>query len=178
MFINPKEAIANGWIKGIKNEELQLQPNAIDFTLDRVFHINSNDFIVCAQPGNPLKEMKQMRGGSEMITFPDRATGIEFFKFEHGSYDILSDVFVKLPEGVAAMLVTRSTFVRNGLFLVAGLYDTGFEGHVGCVLHNSSEIAKVEKGTRVGQIIFVEASHAAVYAGGYNHAAGTAAPHQ
>lgn len=178
MFINPKEAIANGWITGIQDEELQVQPNAIDFTLDRLFNINDNEFIVCKDPANPKKEMKQMRGGAEMSPYPDRRTGIQFFSLDTGSYDMLSDVFVEVPEGVAAMLVTRSTFVRNGLFLVSGLYDTGFKGHVGCVLHNMMGTAKVQKGTRVGQIIFVEASHANVYAGGYNHAAGTAAPHQ
>lgn len=178
MFINPKVAIEQGWVSGINNQNVQVQPNAIDFTLDRLFNINDNEFIVCKDPANANKEMKQMRGGAELAPSPDRRTGVQFFNLDTGSYDMLSDVFVELPDGVAAMLVTRSTFVRNGLFLVSGLYDTGFKGHVGCVLHNMLGAAKVEKGTRVGQIIFIEASSAGVYAGGYNHAAGTAAPHQ
>lgn len=178
MFINPKTAIEKGWVKGISNEALQVQPNAIDFTLDRVFSIHDNEFIICTDPANPNKEMKQMRGGHEMGPYPDRRTGIQFFNLDTGSYDILSDLFVDVPDGVAAMLVTRSTFVRNGLFLVSGLYDTGFKGHVGCVLHNLKGTAKVQKGTRVGQVIFVEASSAGQYAGQYNHAAGTNAPHQ
>lgn len=178
MFINPKTAIESGWITGIQDTEVQVQPNAIDFTLDRVFNISDNEFIVAKDLANPKKELKQMRGGNELLPYPDRRTGIQLFNLDSGSYDILSDLYVELPEGVAAMLVARSTFVRNGLFLVSGLYDSGFKGHIGCVLHNMKGVAKVQKGVRVGQIIFIEASSAGTYAGGYNHAAGTAAPHQ
>lgn len=177
MFINPRTAIEKGWITGIQDEELQVQPNAIDFTIDRMFNINDNQFIIAKDQANPKKELKQMRGGNEFLPYPDRATGIQLFNLKAGSYDILSDVFVELPEGVAAMLVTRSTFVRNGLFLVSGLYDSGFKGHIGCVLHNQIGTAKIQKGTRIGQIVFVEASTAFAYAGNYNHELGTKAPH-
>jgi deoxycytidine triphosphate deaminase len=177
MFINPKHAIKEGWITGIKDEDVQVQPNAIDFTLDRLFSISDNEFIICADPANPFKEMKQMRGGAELSPYPDRRSGIQFFNLDTGSYDILSDVYVEVPEGMACLLVTRSTFVRNGLFLVSGLYDSGFKGHIGCVLHNLKGTAKVQKGTRVGQVIFVSSETAKMYAGGYNHEAGTNAPH-
>lgn len=178
MFIDPRIAIEKGWVRGIADQSLQVQPNAIDFTLDHVFTISENRFIICKDPQNPKKEMKQMRGGTEVNVAPDRATDVQFFQLlPKSSYDILSDMFVTLPEGVAALLVTRSTFVRNGLFLVSGLYDTGFSGHIGCVLHNMGAHATVEKGTRVGQIIFIEASNSGIYAGQYNHLLGTNAPH-
>lgn len=177
MFINPKHAIQEGWISGIKDEDVQVQPNAIDFTLDRLFSISDNEFIICADPANAFKEIKQMRGGTEIAPYPDRRTGIQFFNLDTGSYDILSDVYVDLPQGVAALLVTRSTFIRNGLFLIAGLYDSGFKGHIGCVLHNLKGTAKVQKGTRVGQVIFVSSENAKLYAGHYNHELGTNAPH-
>ena len=35
MYISPQVAIDNGWIKGITDPEKQIQPNAIDFTLDQ-----------------------------------------------------------------------------------------------------------------------------------------------
>lgn len=177
MFINPKHAIQEGWISGIKNEDVQVQPNAIDFTLDRLFSISDNEFIICADPANTFKEIKQMRGGAEIDPVLDRRTKVELFHLNTGSYDILSDIYVELPEGIAALLVTRSTFIRNGLFLIAGLYDSGFKGHVGCVLHNLKSLAKVQKGTRVGQIIFVSSETAKMYAGSYNHELGTNAPH-
>ena len=177
MFINPQHAIQQGWIKGIKNLETQVQPNAIDFTLDRVFSISDNEFIISTEKATG-KELKQMRGGSEILTSPDRRTGVEFFHLITSSYDILSAVYVDLPEGVACLLVPRSTFARNAMWIVSGLYDSGFKGHVGCVLHQLKGTSKVEKGTRIGQIIFVSSENAKLYAGGYNHNENTEAPHQ
>jgi deoxycytidine triphosphate deaminase len=166
MFINPKQAIAEGWITGLKDEAMQVQPNAIDFTLDHLFDISDNAFFLSEQE-------KQMRGGAKQSTVTYNDT--EVFKlFPHESYDGLSSIHVKLPEGVAAELIIRSTLNRNGMFLTSGLYDSGFEGHIGFVIHNrSSGPAYLEKGVRVGQIKFIASDSAGVYAGGYNHAEGT-----
>lgn len=179
MFINPHIAIEEGWIKGIKNPDTQVQPNAIDFTLDKLFTISEHNKFLIHTDQTTQKEIKQMRGGNEISPNDGRGHPYRFWNLEpRTSYDILSDVYVEVPEGVAAMLVTRSTFVRNGLFVVSGLYDSGFKGHVGCVLHNLSGAATIEQGTRVGQVIFVKSESAHLYAGGYNHEINTAAPHQ
>lgn len=170
MFINPKTAISEGWITGIVDPEKQVQPNAIDFTIDKVFSIAVGNAFVISEAG------KVMRGGATFLPVKDRSSGLEFWNFKEGTmWDCLSDVYVKVPDGVACMLVARSTFTRNGLFLTSGLYDSGFEGHVGFVLHNRAGLAKVGVGTRCGQIIFIEAQNAGQYAGGYNHEAGTLA---
>ena len=170
MFINPQIAINRGWITGIVNPEKQVQPNAIDFTIDKVFSIATANAFVISEHG------KVMRGGAPYAPVEDRASGLEFWNFKAGTmWDCLSDIYVNVPDGVACMLVARSTFTRNGLFLTSGLYDSGFAGHIGYVLHNRAGLAKVGVGTRVGQIIFVESQNASSYAGGYNHEAGTLA---
>lgn len=177
MFISPKTAIKEGWVTGIKNQDLQVQPNAIDFTLDRLFTINHfKKFSIHTDPTTG-KEKKQMRGGEELTTANNVANNM-FSLTERTSYDMLSDMFVKLPEGVAAMTIIRSSFCRNGLFLTSGLYDSGFEGHIGCVIHNNNGRAEIEKGIRIGQIMFIQAEAAGLYAGGFNHGKGTAALHQ
>lgn len=168
MFINPKIAISEGWITGIRDEEVQVQPNAIDFTLDRLFTIHSTNGFHISEEG------KQMRGGSELTPLHDRREGVDYWRLDPNSvYDGVSDIYVKLPDGVAAMLIIRSTLNRNGLFLTSGLYDSGFEGHIGFALHNRSGYAYVGTGTRVGQIIFVQSENALMYAGGWNHTEGT-----
>lgn len=180
MFINPRVAIEKGWITGIKNEIVQVQPNAIDFTLDHLYEINpTNEFIICVDPSNPNKELKQMRGNSnEIQPYIDRRTNVGLYRIDvDRTYDATSDIYVNLPNGVAALTIIRSTFNRNGMFLTSGLYDSGYSGHVGFVIHNRLGVAKVEQGIRVGQIIFIEASSAGLYAGDYNHAVGTLAPH-
>ena len=175
MFINPKTAIREGWITGIKNPEKQVQPNAIDFTVDRAFTIAPQEFYLS-------ETHKQMRGGEEYEprrTFYEAADYDSWIIGGHDMLDFLTTEHVTLPEGVAAMLVIRSTLARNGLQLVSGLYDSGFSGHVGFILHNRhSDEAVIARGTRVGQIIFVSADSAGTYAGGYNHDAGTKLDYQ
>jgi deoxycytidine triphosphate deaminase len=162
MFINPKTAIAEGWITGITDMEKQVQPNAIDFTLDRLFNITFTGFHISEQG-------KQMRGGKEMTPTHDRRENMDYWRLEPNSvYDGMSNVYVTLPEGVAAMLIIRSTLNRNGIFLTSGLYDSSFCGNIGFALHNRSSYAYIAPGTRVGQIIFVTSDSAGAYAGGYN----------
>lgn len=173
MFIDPRIAIDEGWITGIKNPEKQVQPNAIDFTMDKAFFIATSPFYI-------TEKTKQMRGGREYP--PGKVSSIDEPGWEiyaNEMLDALSDMYVTLPQGVAAVLVPRSTLTRNGLMIANGLYDTGFEGHIGTVVHNlNGGPAFVGQGTRIGQIIFVESKNATVYAGGYNHDAGTALHYQ
>lgn len=171
MYINPKLAIENGWISGVKNPEIQCQPNAIDFTVDRLFTIDKNTDFIISEDG------KQMRSSSELNSTdcpgPDdcRMSGWEL---QPGTvYDGMSDISVDLPEGVACELIIRSTFNRNGLFLTSGLYDSGYKGPIGFALHNRSGKSFLAPGTRIGQIKFIATDKAGLYAGGYNHDAGT-----
>ncbi len=170
MFIDPRVAIEKGWIRGIADQGVQVQPNAIDFTLDEVFSVNLANTFVVSEGG------KQMRGGAKVSPVPQRDGSGDFWVLVDPVYDCLSNMYVEVPEGVAALLVIRSTFNRNGIYLTSGLYDSGYKGHIGFVLHNIGT-TKVGVGTRVGQIIFVESSNAGIYAGQYNHLLGTNAPH-
>ena len=178
MFIDPRVAIENGWVTGIKDEDVQVQPNAIDFTLDRLFSINGDSTFAIDE------EEKIMRGGDEINCVHDRRTSKKIWHIDGGIYDGLSDVFVDLPEGVACLpVIVRSTFNRNGIFLTSGLYDSGYRGHIGFAVHNWLGKARIGVGTRIGQIAFVESAKAGMYAGGlyaggYNHGEGTEAPHQ
>lgn len=175
MYISPKIAIQNGWIKGIVDEQLQVQPNAIDFTLDRLFFANKDEFIISKDPANPKKELKHMRLLTESLPVEDRRTGVKLFNIEPSSvYDGMSNVYVEVPEGVVAQLIIRSSFNRNGIFLTSGLYDSGYKGHIGFALHNRSlGKAKIEIGTRIGQITFAQSANAGTYKGGWNHEQGT-----
>jgi dUTP pyrophosphatase len=171
-IINPKVALEKGWISGVKDPAKQVQPNAIDFTLDRAFGIEDyTQFVI-------TESFKLMKGSTELDTFDYQ--GVDCWGILAGSkLDGLSDVYCDLPEGVCAQLVIRSTLARNGLLLTSGLYDSGFKGHVGFVLHNNSQTgAIVGRGTRVGQIILFQADSAGLYAGGYNHGQGTALNYQ
>lgn len=164
MFINPKTAIESGWIKFPKNytqEQIDktIQPNALDFSLDRVFTADSDKPFVLSETS------KQMRPQQEL-----HVDDGEFFTIGANSWvDCMSDYHVTVPEGVAAFLIVRSTLNRNGLFVTSGLYDSGFSNYVGWVLHNRGGDARIAKGTRVGQLVFVKSEISGLlYSGGYN----------
>ncbi len=162
MIINPLTAIEQGWISGTFNDN-NIQPNAIDFTLDRLFTINHEEAFIISE------ETKYVRGGEEITPLEDENDDRVYWPIDiRTSYDGMSDMFVKLPVGVACMLIVRSTFNRNGIFITSGLYDSGFEGHIGFIIHNMSGPAKIAKGTRIGQIMFIKSDGAGTYAGGYN----------
>lgn len=163
MLLNPKIAIEQGWITRVETE--QIQPNAIDFTLDKAFEIG-------CEPFRLYKSQKEHRKSTELAPieshYPYPTTMVFPIKGKT-SVDCMSNMFVKLPEGVCAKLIIRSTLNRNGLFLTSGLYDSGFQGNVGCVLHNNSEgVAFIEKGACIGQIEFYASDSEGVYKGGYN----------
>lgn len=170
MFINPKTAIKNGWITGLVNPDKQVQPNAIDFTADKAFDVGQKDFYIS-------ERIKLMRGSTPIDpqpTFYEATPTDSWIINGREMLDFLSDVYVDLPEGVSAQLVIRSTLSRNGLQLVSGLYDSGFKGHIGFLLHNRSTFdAVIAQGTRVGQIIFIESNSSGTYSGEYNHKVGT-----
>lgn len=172
MFISPEVAINEGWIKHPNVTTLQdwkdakfVSPNAIDFTVDKMFSIAFHNQFVISENG------KQMRGGSPYLPVLDRSSGMDFWKLKQNTIvDCLSDMYVTIPDGIACQLIIRSTFSRNGLFLTSGLYDQGFEGNVGFALHNPHGATTVAPGTRIGQIMFVQAqSSGEMYKGGYNH---------
>jgi deoxycytidine triphosphate deaminase len=172
MFINPKHAIDQGWVTGIINPDKQIQPNAIDFTLNRVFDFDaySSFTIYEKEVDGAIVEQKHMRGQTEIFPELTYSTKLPMWTLRpKTAYDAMSDLHVTLPEDVAAILFIRSTFNRNSCFISTGLYDSGFIGSVGFHIHNNSHTETlIGPGVRIGQIAFIEASSAHQYAGGYN----------
>lgn len=166
MFINPNEAITNGWITGIVNPAEQVQPNAIDFTVDHIFELDSEDVAIIT---------KNKKTTSMRAHLPISANELGLWELDGLKvFDGTSDIYVEVPEGYACIPVfTRSTLTRNGIFLMSGLYDSGFKGHVGFTIYTVGGPALLEPGVRVGQIGFVKAENAGIYAGGWNHQLGT-----
>lgn len=169
MLISPKVAIANGWVSGITDINSQLQPNAIDFTVDKLFHI-------CPPENSPIiitndKKLNVLPTNRALLSDAQNYWLLDYV----GSYDLMSNVYLELPPGVIAKLIVRSTFNRSGMFLTAGIYDSGYVGHVGCVLHHPLAInTAIAVGTRIGQVEFWQAEVSGdLYSGGYNHSKGT-----
>lgn len=168
MFINPQLAIEQQWVKfpewmTPEQQTKCIQPNALDFTIDRVAELTNT-------PCRIGEDKSEIIHRKQISFFPEAG----WWKLHEGSYDFMSDFYVDLPVGVAALVIIRSTFNRNGLFVTTGLWDSGFKGHIAGVLHNRVGRIEVQQHVRVGQVAFVSSDKTDVmYAGGYNTQQGT-----
>lgn len=136
-------------------QEGDVQPNAVDLRLDKVFEINDSPFI--------LSEKQKLHRGTSMIE-PD-VDG--YFRLKTGSYEITFQNIVTIAEGDAGFVITRSTLNRNGVFITSGLYDSGYEGVMAGALHVTSGRFDVKRGTRLGQFLLFDAEALSMYDGSY-----------
>lgn len=156
MFINPKKAIENGWVKNVKSE--WIQPNGIDISLDKIFQFNFNNFF-------KLTNLETQHRDRSILNF--NFAGL--WELEKGNaYDFISRVYVEIPEGICGWVIIRSTLNRNGLYLGSGLYDSGYKGPVCGTLYNLGGIVLIESGVRVGQLVLANSDNEALYKGKYN----------
>jgi len=154
MFINPKIAVENRWIKNIESE--WIQPNAIDISADRLFKMDLES------PFYIGDREKHHRDRIEVPVDKDR-----IWNLSAGSYDFISKVYVNMPTETVGWVRVRSTFNRNGVNVGSGFYDSGYKGPICGTLYVTG-VSQIKQGTPVGQFIFAKSDSEGVYAGGYN----------
>ena len=133
----------------------QVQPNAIDLKVDKIFTIESTKFTIS-------EEQKVHRGSTELV--PDNNG---FWHLETGVYEIIMEGEITIGPNEAGFVITRSTLNRNGLFITSGLYDSGYSGVMAGALHVHCGVAGIQKGTRVGQFLLFDAESVNQYTGSY-----------
>lgn len=132
-----------------------IQPNAVDLRLDKVFVIYKDMFTI-------TNESKVHRGSEEII--PDDEN---FWCLGPGTYEVVMENIINLSEGEAGWVITRSTLNRNGVFLTSGLYDSGYHGMMAGAMHITCGPLKIKKGTRVGQFLLFKSETLKLYNGDY-----------
>lgn len=139
----------------------QVQPNAIDLRLDRVFKFSSD----AKNEGYFLISEEEKHHYPKVELFPNSKG---FFRIEAGScYEITFEGIITMGPDEAGWVITRSTLNRNGLFITSGLYDSGYKGAMAGALHNNGGIAHIKKGTRVGQFLLFKSQTLKLYDGSY-----------
>jgi len=136
-------------------QDADIQPNAVDLRLDKVFQIQPNIFEIS-------NEHKLHRGSREILPDTDG-----YFTLYPGAYEVIMENIIHVGEGEAGWVITRSTLNRNGCFITSGLYDSGYHGVMAGVLHVTVDTAKIKKGTRVGQYLSFDAEALKAYDGSY-----------
>lgn len=137
------------------NQQTDIQPNACDIRLEKVFRILPGAFILS-------EEQKVHRGSIELQ--PDEEG---WFYLHIGSYEVIMENTISVAEGEAGWVIPRSTLNRNGVFLTTGLYDSGYTGVMAAVMHVTTGIFQVKKGTRIGQYLSFDSETLKQYDGSY-----------
>ena len=133
----------------------QVQPNAIDLKVDKVFRLEPKEFKIS-------EEEKKHRGSVEIL--PDEQG---YYNLIQGTYEIIMEGIISIGSDEAGFVITRSTLNRNGLIIASELYDSGYEGVMAGALHVGGGPAKIKKGTRVGQFLLFKAESLSSYDGDY-----------
>ncbi len=136
-------------------QEIDVQPNAIDLRLGKVYKINSFDFIID-------EEQKVHRGSQEVSVEEDG-----YYYLEPGSYEVLMENMIEVSDNEAGFVITRSTLNRNGVFITSGLYDSGYNGVMAGVMHVNCGLMKIKPGTRIGQYLCFKSESLHSYDGDY-----------
>lgn len=132
-----------------------VQPNAVDLRLGKVFRINDGVFTID-------EEQKVHRGSTPLDVGDDG-----YYTLGEGSYEVVMENMIEVGHDEAGFVITRSTLNRNGCFLTSGLYDTGYKGIMAGVLHVNCGPMRIKPGTRIGQYLNWKAEALSEYDGDY-----------
>lgn len=139
----------------------QIQPNAIDLTVQAVFRIDSDSTVV-------LSEKMKQHANKTLLEVTYDKNDQEIWYLQRGSYEILFNETIEVGPEEAGWVITRSTLNRNGIFITSGLYDSGYNGVMAGALHVLGPTALIlSPGTRVGQYLTVPAEAHRLYSGSY-----------
>ena len=136
-------------------QPVDVQPNAVDLRIDKVFEINSKAFLI--------NEDKKIHRGSVELQ-PDKDG---YWELKPGTYEIVMENIITVGEGEAGWVITRSTLNRNGVFITSGLYDSGYNGVMAGAMHISCGPMFIKRGTRVGQFLLFKSETLKLYDGDY-----------
>lgn len=135
--------------------EDQVQPNAIDLRVDKIFRIQNRQF-------NIDEESKQHRGSVEIEPNTEG-----YWRLDPGTYEIIMQGEITIGPEEAGWVITRSTLNRNGVFITSGLYDSGYSGVMAGAMHVNVADMRIKRGTRVGQFLLFKAEALHQYEGSY-----------
>lgn len=133
-----------------------IQPNATDLRIDKIFKIENNIFEIDKDNNKKHRSITKIEA--------DRNG---FYFLNEGHYAVIMENDIEVGENECGFVITRSTFNRNGCYLTSGLYDSGYKGHMAACLHVTSGALKIQKGTRIGQYLCFHCNSLYKYNGSY-----------
>jgi dUTP pyrophosphatase len=144
MILTGKQ-VADAMIEGVIDEETQTQPNGFDMTLLKVEAFKNDDFGIL-----DFDNSRRHKTNVAVVPFDSRGA----VRLGRGSYLITLDPKMSIPKDEVWMLKPRSSLVRMGAYIDAGVFDAGFVGRGQVLLTvNSLMGIKLYKDARIAQMV-------------------------
>jgi deoxycytidine triphosphate deaminase len=137
-------------------QRTDIQPNACDLRLDRVFMPRGGEFTI-------TNDSKEHLVQDEIL--PDKND--DFFTLYPGYYTVEYENQITVGEKEAGFVIARSTLVRNGVYITTGLYDSGYRGKMVSGMHVTTGTMRIKRGTRIAQYLCFDAESLNQYNGDY-----------
>ena len=139
--------------------EKDIQPNAVDIRIKRVFKANTDKLQEVILNGDTKIHADMVE------VFPD-ADG--FFTLTSGYYQIEMLNRVQMGEAETGLVVPRSTLMRNGILVHTCLYDSGYCGKMVAGMTIADNIQfRLPVGERIAQFLCFKAESLHQYNGSY-----------
>lgn len=151
-MIHPGEFVAE-FLSPVSEDTEQVQPNGVDLTVGSIAEQEES--------GEIRKDGKRV---GDRVSVPTDEDG--FYTLYPGAYIVIYGEEIKIPDGSVGIVLPRSSLMRNSSMLHTALWDSGYEGRGEGLLEVNSVI-RIEKGARIGQMIYAEAENNEQYDGDY-----------
>ncbi len=128
----------------------QFQPAGVDVTLNKILKFSSHGQIDFDNSQRKISDVEEIPFEEGWVTIPA------------GSYKVIFNEYVKIPQDAAALCFPRSSLLRSGITLECAVWDPGYEGRSEALLIVSNPHgAKLKKDAKIGQLVFVKLSESA-----------------
>lgn len=145
LMLSGKKIIELGLVQNMQDQEKQVQPAGIDFTLKQLATLESAGVIDFDNTKRALPEYKVVEFDNDIVDLQPGAYLVEF------------NETVSLPDNIIGIMRTRSSVFRSGATLTAGVIDPDYSGVVGALLQvwNKNGIS-FAKNAKLAQWVFAE----------------------
>lgn len=142
-----------------------VQPNAVDLRVAKVYKFGSEE-------RNRFSLTENLRVHADrwpVDKMPLEGWGLPTLGWylKPGFYIIEMSNRIDVAPDEAGWVISRSSLVRNGIYLVSGLYDSGYSGSMTCGMHVTAVPFLLEDNARVGQYLSFKAESIKQYDGVY-----------
>jgi len=133
-------------IEQLTDPKIQIQPNGIDLTLDKIYSFNGIGKIDFSNENRQLPQKSHL---------PFNNDG--YIKLTPGVYGVSFKEIVNLPDHIMALGRPRSSLIRMGASVVTAVWDAGYRGRSEAMLSvHHHEGVTIFENARLLQLVFLQ----------------------